>query len=166
MSSIVSPGKAFVSIQRLTEIMEFPANDIHSEVVELYLVCNGGITIRKKGVWVSLEANTLFWTCFSADRLLTISAGTEGYVIRFSKGWLQHRDWDLCSSVIETFYPLPRKGEIIRLDESFLGEGVGLCELMQKENQQPGDKKRLVLAELLGVFLLQMIRRSNAIMYI
>src|ERR1700759_2696331 len=106
----------FFSIQRLSENMPALPKDPMDPVI---------------GVWVA--GDTLYWACYDEQRRPRIEKDMEGYMLFFNKSLLLGDKRDFYSSFLASFCPLPAKGEIVQVEEEFLREGKGICELMLQD---------------------------------
>lgn len=137
--------------------------NMRDEVIEICLVLNGSATILNGESVAFLEKNDLYWVRHNRYRVVKVDEAAEGYVIYFNKALLEGGSY---CSFIAAFCPLLNKGELIKLDDSFLNVGRALCEMMVQEYACHSDFKLQVLSGLLGIFLLHLIRRSDIVMYV
>ncbi|MBS1665401.1 MAG: hypothetical protein JST68_30445 [Bacteroidetes bacterium] len=132
--------------------------NIRDEVIEIYLVFQGCVTIINKESFVFLESNNLYWVHHDKHRRIKTDPSTEGYIISFNKTLLQ------TNTYLPISCPFPQTDEIIRTDGLLWNQA--LCEMMHQEFEGASDLKMQVLGGLLSVFLLHLTRRSNVVMYI
>jgi AraC family transcriptional activator of pobA len=166
MSLTVSRRKAFFSIQRLAAMPKAAIGDVSDPVIEIYVVLKGGVTVINKESRISLQNKNLYWACSDKCQRLKVDKGTEGYVLRFSKTLLHDESQELYCTFIAAFCPWPQMGERIQVEDGFFDEYKGLCEMMHKEFVGESDFKMGVIGSLLGIFLLNLIRRSDIVMYV
>lgn len=162
MASRNTKQQTFFNIQRLKEVAETGADDIDGEVIEIYLVMNGGVAFEGRRKDILLAGNNLYFTCRDEYNYAAIKKGTEGYVIRFSKALLYYGDQEFYCSHFATFHTLILKGEVVRVEPSFWTEGKKLCEMICQELENNSEYKMQVLSGMLGILLLHLMRKSNA----
>ena len=166
MSVTTCRQSPFFTIQRLTEVRKATIGDRGEDIIGIYLVLNGCLTITDKRSCSTLTANHLYWAGYDRFRRIIPEPDAEGYAIRFSRSFLQTTDAGSLTSCLAAFCPLPLTGDTIQLEKSFLDEGRGLCELMRQEFDGCSDFKTQVLRSLLSIFLLHLVRRSNILMVV
>jgi AraC-like DNA-binding protein len=142
------------------------ADDIGEEIIEIFLVLTGEVTINGNGFRILLEKNSLYCFCRNEGLETEVKPGTVGYVIRFSKHLLYADEYELHRSDLSAFHALVLRDEIIKVDTSHLKEGKKICEMMYHEFKYHNAFSTQILSGFLGIFLLHMIRKSNLFIYI
>jgi AraC family transcriptional activator of pobA len=166
MSSLIAKQQAFFSIQRLTEIAETSAHDSCDQMIEIYLVLNGQVTIAGKEFQVLLEDNNLYCITWNKYIRTEVKEGTAGYVIRFSKRLLYDGDHEFYCSYFSAINALVLHNEIIKVGASFLKGGKEICDMMYREFKCHNDFRTQILTGFWGIFLLHLMRQSNLFMYV
>ena len=163
MYSLNPAQPAFFSIHNLTEVTTVDTCDMAGDIIEIYLVLNGSVTITAKKYEVLLENKTLHCARWSKHSVITIEPGTEGYQIRFEKALLYSNDHELYCSHFPDFLTLILRAEVLPMEASFVDSGTKLCEMMRQEFKDQSDFNRQMLVGFLSIFLLQIIRKLNTL---
>ncbi|MBO9562711.1 MAG: helix-turn-helix domain-containing protein [Niastella sp.] len=162
MRSLDTKQPAFFSIHNLTEVTAISACDTNDDIIEVYLVLDGAVTIRRIEYETLLENNTLYCARWNKQDSMTIEPGTVGYLIRFEKALLYSNEHELYSSHFPDFLTLVLRGEVLPVDAAFIDSGTKLCEMMRQEFKDQSDFNRQMLIGFLNIFLLRIIRKLNA----
>jgi YesN/AraC family two-component response regulator len=161
MHTLDAKQPAFFSIHNLTEATALSACDTVGDIIEVYLVLNGRVTIVGKEYDVLLENNTLYCAHWNKQNEITIEPATEGYLIRFEKALLYSNEHELYSSHFPDFLTLVLRAEVLPVDAAFMDSGIKLCEMMRQEFKDQSDFNRQMLVGFLNIFLLRIIRKLN-----
>jgi len=157
------PGRpAFFSIHSLAAIATMRSCYINNDIIEIYLVLNGRITITGKGYRTLLDNNTLYCTRRDQHSAIMIEDHAEGYMIRFEKSLLYSGDHAFSCPHFPDFQALVLRGEVLPVNASFLDSGVKLCEMMCQEFKNENDANRQMLVGFLSIFLLHITRKLPA----
>lgn len=163
MYTIDPAQPAFFSIHSLAQTTTVDTCNAGDDIIEIYLVLNGEVSITGKEDRVLLESNTLYCARWNRHAEMTIQPGTTGYLIRFETLLYSHHHELYCPHFPD-FLALVWRAETLAVDTSFVDNATKLCEMMRQECNNQSDFNRQMLIGFLSIFLLQIIREWKTIM--
>ena len=166
MSSHIAQHLPFFSMRRLREMAETSADDkddMKDEIIEVFLVLNGEVTVAGKESCILLDNNNLYCANGNKYYKASIKKGTEGFVIRFNKALLFGGAGEFNCSYFSAFLSLVLTGEVVQVDAPFLSMGKRLCEMMLQEFEHENDFKLQILNGFLNIFLFHLMRKLDAV---